>query len=242
MAERRYLVWAAAAFAFVAVYIVAHRQRESPPGNESAKHSAKAHGDDSPFTAKQPKQLAHRDRSLADPSEHYLPLTPTTARDGAIGRSNVPEKSPQGGDAADAELVGDYVDTSVIGRPFQLSESVGRTCAGRATGASDCTDLRDFLRAFAQESRDALWATATEKRIASFIVESKGDYANLRQVECRTDRCVVEVEARNSSVIIEFDKDPELKDLREGIGDLGFERSAGGQEIVVTLSTLSRRR
>jgi hypothetical protein len=135
------------------------------------------------------------------------------------------------------------LDFSFVGRAFPLSESVRRTCAGGREGASECSELWSFLKSFSAEPRDVSWATAIESRIASFVEESRGGDAKVRKVECRRDRCVLEVEAPFQFIITEFDKDPILSgQLWEGIGDLGFERKSGQPEVVVTVSTLTRRR
>lgn len=144
--------------------------------------------------------------------------------------------------AAESEGAGATLDMSCAMRPFPLSESLRRTCAGRHNGASDCPELLEFLESFSQEGRDTSWASSIESRITTFVEKSRRD-ARVREVECRTDRCVLEVEAPYHFVITEFDKDTVLnRELREGTGDLGFEREAGKPEIVITVSTLFRRR
>lgn len=123
------------------------------------------------------------------------------------------------------------------GRPFPASASVNRTCQeGQA-----CAHLKEELRLFAAEERSGRWARNLERRLAAFVDESKRGEFKIRNVECRTTRCVMEVEAAEQPLYLYVEDEPYLKDhLYSGIGDLGFEKGPGGETIFVTLLTYKR--
>jgi hypothetical protein len=132
--------------------------------------------------------------------------------------------------------------SDVIGRPFPLSESVRRFCAGHQAGTVDCPELMEFLAKFSEEPRDEAWANSIEQRMRLLVTQSRPTDARVRQVECRTNKCVLEIEAPDEFVLNEFGSDPLLKrELNEWIGDLGFEYE-NGRTVVVTVCTFYRRR
>jgi hypothetical protein len=246
MASSRVIIVAGAIVAFAVVYAVADRQVSFEPGSAGSKSDPKPDGEAARRSQEPPVDLV-REQSVR------FQEAPNRQGESALDNSLTASKSAgyvdsataSGTEPAEMNMSGPVsrVDSSVVGHHFPLSESIRRTCAGLGKGEGECPELMAFLAAFSEEPRDLSWAAPIEQRITEFIAESKLGNTSVRTVECRTDRCVLEVQAPFEYSIIEFEKDPVLKEeLREWIGDLGFEREAGQPEIVVTLATLYRRK
>lgn len=89
-------------------------------------------------------------------------------------------------DAANTEPE-DADPAAVIGRPFPVSASVTAECQRYG-----CPELDQPLAHFAQEPRDLTWAREMETKLREFILADSGQFT-IRNIECRTSLCVIEV-------------------------------------------------
>jgi hypothetical protein len=150
-------------------------------------------------------------------------------------------------DADQAATKWELLDTSAaVGRPFPLSPSVTRACASSVPERSECPQLMEFLREFQREPRDLTWARQVERGLDEMLSTPNLDNARLenfhvRAIECRSTRCVIEVAALDDPFVTSID-DPQLKKFLYGpvVGDLGFEKDAGGRKVVVTVAAFRR--
>ena len=129
-------------------------------------------------------------------------------------------------------------DESVIGTPFSVSASVEAKCKGDHIF---CRVVYKALTKFSQEPRDNAWASETEANI-QYQIESQGpDKYSIRNLECRTTVCAVEVSSLFGPYLglgyyydVKYSLMPEL-------GTIGvYERAPLGGRIEVTLMTFTR--
>ena len=99
------------------------------------------------------------------------------------------------------------LDTSVVGRPFPLSQAIKVQCDQAIAEdvpavevrsyASYCRDTFAWLSRFAQEPRDPVWAAETEANIGTIVREAiLGEVPHeylIRIVECRRSLCAGEI-------------------------------------------------
>jgi hypothetical protein len=76
---------------------------------------------------------------------------------------------------------------NVIGRPFPVSASVISGCK-----SAGCPRVDEYLSQFAQEPRDLAWASDMEIALRNYVTASQPD-VTIRNVECRTSVCFIEV-------------------------------------------------
>jgi hypothetical protein len=130
------------------------------------------------------------------------------------------------------------IDTSVIGRAFQVSNSVESRCKHEP---NLCTDVLRNLGKLEQEPRDNVWAADMEKLIQANIAEQEQKKYLIRNIECRTSVCAVEVASIFGPYLIGRD-DQLHSSLRPGIATLGvYETDASGARTTVTVETFTRR-
>jgi hypothetical protein len=86
-------------------------------------------------------------------------------------------------------------DQSVVGRPFEISESVINGC--KAIVIEECRVVMASVAKMAAEPRDTQWAKKMEERLQTAAdMEGGGKYL-IRNLECRTSTCIVEVVLRD---------------------------------------------
>src|ERR1700722_19996001 len=89
---------------------------------------------------------------------------------------------------------GSRVDRSVIGIPFPVSPSVEASC--KLTGKIDlCERPHSALAKMTQEPRDEAWAAKTEALIQDEVVSERPAIYTIRNIECRSSICAVEIES-----------------------------------------------
>ena len=85
------------------------------------------------------------------------------------------------------------IDVSVVGQPFQISVSVREGCKG---DDSECPLVMASVAKMVAEPRDIAWAEKMEEKIQAAVdMQGPGKYV-IRNLECRTSTCVLEVEIR----------------------------------------------
>ena len=130
------------------------------------------------------------------------------------------------------------VDTTVMGRSFQISNSVESRCEHEP---NLCSDVLRNLAKLAQEPRDNIWAADMEKLIRANIEEQGQNKYLIRNIECRTTVCAVELASIFGPYLIGRDDQLHSR-LRPGIATLGvYEADASGARITVTVETFTRR-
>lgn len=85
------------------------------------------------------------------------------------------------------------IDVSVVGQPFQISVSVREGCKD---DHSECPLVMASVAKMVAEPRDIAWADKMEEKIQAAVdMQGPGKYI-IRNLECRTSTCVLEVEIR----------------------------------------------
>jgi hypothetical protein len=153
-----------------------------------------------------------------------------------------PNAAIAGGDAIGAATLSTEssggVNNAVIGRSFQISDSVDSQCRHEPSSCSDV--LRNLVR-LAKEPRDNLWAAEMEKLIQINIAKQEEKQYSIRNIECRTSVCAVEVASIFGPYMVGRD-DHLRSSLRPGLATLGvYEADSSGAKVTVTVETFMRR-
>lgn len=122
---------------------------------------------------------------------------------------------------------------SVIGRSFRVSASVRAAC--RSFG---CPYLDQDLAKFVQEPRDPQWSGEVEATLQDLVESEPGKYA-IRDIECRTSICMVEV----ASIYGQFPAVAyrTLDSAYQSGAEFGIERDVSSAKTTVTVITFNRR-
>lgn len=146
---------------------------------------------------------------------------------------------PQSRDSLEAtsfdEAMNDGVDTSVIGRHFDVSAAAKPRCV-EAEGGPAC-DRRHRIEQFADEPRDSPWASRAESMLRSMATEKNPGFS-IRNVECRLITCIIEVESTERILSPEIGLKPEdwrMARIKPFGANTGEESSPTGQEVLLTL-------
>ncbi|MEZ5499800.1 MAG: hypothetical protein R3E77_10275 [Steroidobacteraceae bacterium] len=128
----------------------------------------------------------------------------------------------------------------VIGRPFPLSASIQRSCA--EIYHDTCTPIFERLDRFQNEPRDPEWASRIEDRLRQLVGTVAAGQATVRQVECRTTLCAMEVEWRYKNMMLDTWQDEVLRrEVLETGAIVGFENSNSEEKLQVTFEVYFRR-
>jgi hypothetical protein len=85
-------------------------------------------------------------------------------------------------------------DISVVGQRFAVSSSVEISCNDRGLKAHHiCDRLQINLADMSKEPRDTAWATEMEMKLQDLVASQGYDPSSIRNVECRTSWCAIEV-------------------------------------------------
>jgi len=92
-------------------------------------------------------------------------------------------------------------DKSVIGSQFPMSASVDAGCKSVTLSGRGaiCDRLRHDLSVMAHEPRDEAWAADIEAKLQNLIDSQISDDLSIRNVECRTTYCALELAQIRSS-------------------------------------------
>lgn len=127
--------------------------------------------------------------------------------------------------------------STVIGRPFPVSASVESGCKLD----DSCSDLHQMLTRFAEEPRDPAWASEMEGNLRDLLVQESGKYT-VRNIECRTSLCLVEVASLYGVYYQPIPADnPLSKRLLPMAGDWGYELDPSSARVTVTIAPFRRR-
>jgi hypothetical protein len=131
--------------------------------------------------------------------------TPRAAANSRAARS--PEASVQAGTVQlnsgvqqPTSLADSGVNRSVIGIPFPVSPSVDARCK-LIKKVDLCERQHNMLAKMAQEPRDNSWATKTEALIQDEVMSEKPGVYSIRNIECRSSLCAVEVESLSDAYV-----------------------------------------
>jgi hypothetical protein len=128
------------------------------------------------------------------------------------------------------------------GRMFPVSPSVTHRCALEKEADPTCTSIRIFISNLQMEPRSIPWARDREQRIEEFVESQGPGRFVIRSLECRTNRCAVEVVGVDEPYSPSLSGDAELeREFISGASTLGFERAPHGQRLVVTVMGYKRR-
>lgn len=253
MRKNHLTIVTAAGSVIVFALVVAILRVEGPPDVRSAdkfdeRRPAVDLSSDPAHSAQGAQELApRRVRAGADPREssQVPPLdaasasSPNAAKSRTYASGSVPAEqgSPENTDSYP------QVEEDVAGRPFPLSPSVMRQCVSRLPSESDCPQLMEFLLEFERESRSATWAHDMEGQLKKALTHTDPGKFSVRAIECRSNRCFVEVSAPYEWNLGDIDSFPELSARLYGpiAGNLGFEAGPNGEKIIVTAMGYERR-
>jgi hypothetical protein len=166
-------------------------------------------------------------------------LSPQVAERSALESSSpqiTPEESRLGNPGV--PLTASALDESVVGAPFPTSPSVALACKRDHF----CDELKEDLAKMKMEPRDVVWATDMEARIQDYVASLGPDKSFVRDVECRTSYCAVEVTSNfGHSFVAQFPLGVLFDNLGNGQFALGYEKDASGADVRVTLALFHRR-
>jgi hypothetical protein len=130
------------------------------------------------------------------------------------------------------------IDRSVVGQPFQLSPSVIQSC--KSDGV-ECRLMMKSVAEMVQQPRDIDWATRMEAKLqASVDVEGPDKYV-IRNLECRTSTCLLEVEVRVPGAFPRY-QDAITAALMPNVMVQGEpEQDSSGGRLIVELMDFKRR-
>ena len=136
-------------------------------------------------------------------------------------------------------------DMSVVGQRFAVSSSVKTACDDRGLKAAHfCDRLQINLADMSKEPRDTAWATDMEMKLQDFVASQGYDPSSIRNVECRTSWCAIEVASIYKAFVGVF---PYPYPLNSQLGRDAWSWAAGretdptGAEIQVVVQLYRRR-
>jgi len=170
----------------------------------------------------------------------------------AIGNDD-PTRPLSGADSPDDQVpTQSHLSTSlltkradIIGQRFPISASVEAPCSQQAKRGNEaqCGEVLPLLSEMSQEPRDETWAPAMEEKLRNLIMNEPAPF-EIRDIECRTSLCAVEVASANGAfyIIPRISSDVELSEnLLVWTAAFGYELNPSGAKITVTLPVLKRR-
>lgn len=143
-------------------------------------------------------------------------------------------------DIREAQLSSDPLGggASYAGILFPVSPSVENMCHG----FSKCDEIHDKLSKFAQEPRDTSWAATMEAEIQDNVASFGPSTYSIRDLECRSSLCVVEVESLFGTYPSPRYGTPLYSALDAGVDTIwGYEKDESGARVTVTLKIFARK-
>jgi len=125
--------------------------------------------------------------------------------------------------------------TAVIGRPFKISPSVEAGCK-----VITCPEMDRDLAKFAQQARDPAWASEMEARLEDYIETSEPNKYQIRNVECRTSMCYVEVASIYGQLLPPQYDSPMDRWLIGGSSEFGYKVDPSSARITITVMPFYR--
>jgi hypothetical protein len=100
------------------------------------------------------------------------------------------------------ETASSGIDESVVDQPFQISSSIREGCK---SDTIECPLVMASAARMAKEPRDIDWAAKMEERIQAAVdMQAAGNFV-IRNLECRTSICILEVECRSGTFTARYD-------------------------------------
>jgi hypothetical protein len=130
------------------------------------------------------------------------------------------------------------IDKSVKGQTFEISASVKEGCK---SDTIECPLVMASVKRMAEEPRDIDWAAKMEATIQSAFDSQGSDKFVIRNVECRTSICILEVEVHVPGSTIRYD-DAIFSSLRPHATTIGVrEYDSSGASYHIELRVFERR-
>jgi hypothetical protein len=191
------------------------------------------------MTGEQPSAGTQTDARLRDPQQISADLT--TVAEPSVQAKRRPQPEAPSPDIAHAQSA----DSSVVGHPFPVSESILAACE-RANPSKWCTPNKKLLDEMAEEPREEPWATMAERAIRALVELEPGTEMpravtyTIRALECRTSICFVETTSIMGAFYTQLYYFEETSGLTAQYSISGTETDASGNKVYVTLWPFER--
>jgi hypothetical protein len=131
------------------------------------------------------------------------------------------------------------IDESVVGQVFQVSDSVKEGCK---SDTIECPLVMASVARMAKEPRDIDWAPRMEEKLQAAVdMQGPGKYV-IRNVECRTSTCILEVEVHAPEPFVARYDDVIFSSLRPNALTISApEYDSSGARFSVELMDFARR-
>ena len=184
-------------------------------------------------------------------SQRASPIGPTAQNRGSsfqdglagdtIGKTSAPKNEKAINEKSTGRITNPHgigIDKSVKGQTFEISASVKEGCKSDAV---ECPLVMASVGRMAEEPRDMDWAAKMEATIQSAFDSQGPDKYVIRNVECRTSICILEVEVHGLGPTIRYE-DAIFSSLRPHAMTIGVrEYDSSGASYHVELMDFERR-
>jgi len=116
-------------------------------------------------------------------------------------------------------LAGAANQSTVIGKPFRISDSVKEYCEA-APKIMMCEQTLPLLAAMLAEARDPRWAAPMEALIAKSMRVGGKEWVQIRALECRSAHCALEYAVYLDDLDHDVDGSEDLERLMEPLGGI----------------------
>jgi hypothetical protein len=199
------------------------------------------------YSTRFPAAISQRESSIgtkrwSPTAQNHIPSLQGAVADDTLGRTSVALKNEKTINEKLARRMsnphGIGIDRSVKGQTFEISTSVKEGCKSDTV---ECPLVMTSVRRMAEEPRDLDWAAKMEATIQSAFDSQGPDKYVVRNVECRTSICILEVEVHGPGPTIRYE-DPIFTSLRPHAMTIGVrEYDSSGASYHVELMDFERR-
>src|ERR1700730_3752049 len=127
-------------------------------------------------------------------SAHTIPSQESIAAASRIRTANTKAENASVGDSGKSVSTSSGVDKSVVGQAFRVSDPVKESCK---RDTIECPVVMESLAKMVKEPRDLYWAAKMEEEIQAVVDAQGPDKFVVRNLECRTSICILEVEVHD---------------------------------------------
>jgi hypothetical protein len=155
-------------------------------------------------------------------------------------------RKPSGGSDVAVAPGSESLDESVVGQSFPVSESILAACKESRRDRT-CERGMSLLATFAQEPREDLWASSSERAIRALVELEPGTNRpraityTIRNLECRKKICFVEMASHMQRFSTQFFYFESSNSLNAGYAMDGTETKEDDTKMFVTLLPVIRR-
>jgi len=144
------------------------------------------------------------------------------------------------GDEAEAREPANH--SAVVGKPFQISDSVKKFCETDAQ-IMMCEQTMPLLAAMRAEPRDPNWAVPMEALIEKFMRVGGKPWVQIRALECRGTYCALEYAVYVNDLDHDVDGDEELERLLDPLTGIVIPEmdSGSGKPMMVSVLVWRKR-